>query len=97
VFYTEAKCWLVKINKSLNVRHMQRRDAILDKLLSQRGTARTIADKIGRSIQVVHQWRRVPAQHVIAVEEATGMSRTRLRPDIYPPASLRRREHVSLR
>ena len=35
--------------------------------------------------QAVSQWKRVPAERVIAVEKATGVSRNELRPDIYPP------------
>ena len=34
----------------------------------------------------VHKSKRVPAEYVLAVEAATGVSRHELRPDIYPPA-----------
>jgi len=35
--------------------------------------------------QAIGQWRRVPADRVLAVERATGVARHELRPDIYPP------------
>jgi len=31
----------------------------------------------------VHQWRRVPAERVVHVEQATGISREEIRPDIF--------------
>lgn len=40
--------------------------------------------------QAVSQWRRVPAERVIDVEKATGVSRHELRPDIYPPGDFMR-------
>ncbi|WP_328277706.1 transcriptional regulator [Sphingobium sp.] len=43
---------------------------------------------IGRNQSTVHDWlsedKPLPAEHVLAVEEATGISRHDLRPDIYP-------------
>jgi DNA-binding transcriptional regulator YdaS (Cro superfamily) len=43
---------------------------------------------IGKSQSVVNDWLRLghplPAEHVLAVEAATGISRHDLRPDIYP-------------
>lgn len=32
----------------------------------------------------IHRNERVPAEHVLAIERATGVSRHDLRPDIYP-------------
>lgn len=47
------------------------------------------AAKLSRAIEVtrsaVSQWRRVPAERVLKVEEVTGVPRHELRPDIYPP------------
>ncbi len=44
--------------------------------------------KLGRALgisgQADSQWDRVPAERVIEVERATGVSRHELRPDIYP-------------
>lgn len=36
--------------------------------------------------QAISQWRQVPAERVIAVEKVTGVSRSKLRPDLYPEA-----------
>jgi DNA-binding transcriptional regulator YdaS (Cro superfamily) len=33
----------------------------------------------------VHKSKRVPAEYVLQVEAASGVSRHKLRPDIYPP------------
>ena len=45
---------------------------------------------LGISSQAVSQWERIPADRVLDVERATGVSRHELRPDIYQgPASNR--------
>lgn len=36
--------------------------------------------------QAISQWKRVPPDRVIVVEEITGISRHELRPDIFGPA-----------
>ena len=36
--------------------------------------------------QAIEQWHSVPPHHVRAVEKITGISRYKLRPDIYGPA-----------
>lgn len=41
------------------------------------------------SSQAVSQWKKVPAERVIAVESVTGVARHELRPDIYPPPKRR--------
>jgi pyruvate dehydrogenase E2 component (dihydrolipoamide acetyltransferase) len=48
--------------------------------------SRLISSKAGSTItsQAVGQWEVVPAARVLAVEEATGVSREELRPDLYP-------------
>ena len=38
----------------------------------------------GITPQAISQWKQVPAERVLDVEQATGVSRHRLRPDIYP-------------
>lgn len=45
--------------------------------------ARALKDKITR--HAIYQWSRVPAEHVSAVEQITGIPRHELRPDLYPP------------
>lgn len=61
------------------------RDSALTEAIEQSGVT-VIAKRIGVTSQAVSQWQRVPVQHVLAIEELTGVGRSRLRPDIYPPA-----------
>jgi len=55
--------------------------------------ARQITEKTGRptplSRQAVYQWRHVPAELVLIVEQISGVSRHVLRPDLYPPHETR--------
>lgn len=47
----------------------------------------SVADELGVDISTVSQWLRrgnIPAERVLALEAATGVSRHILRPDIYP-------------
>lgn len=60
------------------------RDTVLDDLFAQRGIKVTVARKLGITPQAVGKWKRVPPERVIEVEQATGVSRHRLRPDLYP-------------
>lgn len=46
------------------------------------GLARALERDI--SPQAISQWKRVPAERVLEVERATGISRHKLRPDLYP-------------
>lgn len=47
-----------------------------------------LASKLGITSQAISQWRRVPVERVLDVERLTGISRTALRPDIYPPETV---------
>lgn len=49
------------------------------------GSYSRIAAALGLTRQTVAAWQRVPAEHVITVEEVSGIPRHELRPDIYPP------------
>lgn len=47
-----------------------------------------LAEKVGVRYQAIQDWLRrgrIPAERVLAVEQATGVPRTELRPDLYPP------------
>lgn len=61
---------------------------MLDKCEEAKKTAggpSKLAEALGDlSSQAVSQWKRVPAERVIAVEKVTGISRHDLRPDLYP-------------
>jgi len=65
------------------------RDDGLDRAIDAAGGVARLARKIGVSQPSVSSWSKVPAQRVIAVEAATGVSRNQLRPDLYsePPMS----------
>jgi TorA maturation chaperone TorD len=58
----------------------------LDEAIRAIGGVNELARKLGISQPSVSGWTRVPAERVIAVEEATGVSRTVLRPDLYGTA-----------
>ena len=53
------------------------------------GGQSALARLIGTSQAAVWKWvsrrKDLPAEHVLTVEEATGISRHRLRPDVYGP------------
>nr|WP_249787493.1 molecular chaperone TorD family protein [Bradyrhizobium sp. NBAIM03] len=59
------------------------RDDGLDRAIDAAGGIAQLARKIGISQPSVSNWTRVPAQRVVAVETATGVSRNDLRPDLY--------------
>jgi TorA maturation chaperone TorD/DNA-binding transcriptional regulator YdaS (Cro superfamily) len=59
------------------------RDAGLERAIDAAGGAAELARKIGIAQPSVSKWNRVPAQRVIAVESATGVSRKVLRPDLF--------------
>ncbi len=61
-----------------------------------RGKRAEIAEACRISPQAVYQWKKVPAAHVLTVEEITGIPRHELRPDIFgegesPRAKAKRR------
>ena len=59
----------------------------IQKAVEAAGGVYALAAKIGVSYQAVQQWvkaPRVPAERVLDIERATGVSRHDLRPDIYP-------------
>ncbi|HLZ06103.1 MAG TPA: molecular chaperone TorD family protein [Bradyrhizobium sp.] len=59
------------------------RDTGLERAIDAAGGVAELARKIGIAQPSVSNWKRVPAQRVIAVEGATGVSRKVLRPDLY--------------
>jgi TorA maturation chaperone TorD/DNA-binding transcriptional regulator YdaS (Cro superfamily) len=59
------------------------RDAGLERAIDAVGGVAELARKIGIAQPSVSNWNSVPAQRVIAVESATGLSRKVLRPDLY--------------
>lgn len=59
------------------------RDAGLNNAIDAAGGVAELARRIGLAQPSVSNWNRVPAQRVVAVEAATGVSRKQLRPDLY--------------
>jgi TorA maturation chaperone TorD len=59
------------------------RDDGLDEAIRVAGGIGALARKIGISQPSVSNWSRVPAERVLSVEAATGVSREILRPDLY--------------
>ncbi|WP_312015268.1 molecular chaperone TorD family protein [Bradyrhizobium liaoningense] len=59
------------------------RDDGLERAIDAVGGVAQLARKIGISQPSVSNWSKVPAQRVIAVEAASGVSRNDLRPDLY--------------
>lgn len=59
---------------------------LLDRIKDGPGVA-AIARALGVKRQVAWYWfsRQVPAKHVLNVERVTGIPRSELRPDLYPP------------
>lgn len=67
------------------------RDAGLGQAIDAAGGVAQLARKIGIAQPSVSNWNRVPAQRVIAVEAATGVSRRQLRPDLYGEPAMEQR------
>jgi TorA maturation chaperone TorD len=70
------------------------RDPGLARAIDKAGGVAELARKIGIAQPSVSNWNRVPAQRVIAVEAATGISRRELRPDLYDASELAAAEHA---
>jgi TorA maturation chaperone TorD len=59
------------------------RDLGLDEAIRAAGGIGALARKIGISQPSVSNWSRIPAERVLSIESATGVSRAVLRPDLY--------------
>ena len=62
---------------------------IWDRLRAACGTQAELARRVGLQPMAISQWKRrgrIPGEHVIAVERATGgqVTRFEIRPDLYP-------------
>jgi TorA maturation chaperone TorD/DNA-binding transcriptional regulator YdaS (Cro superfamily) len=60
------------------------RDSGLNKAIDAIGGVRSLARALGVSQPAISGWKRVPADRVLKVEGLTGITRTELRPDLYP-------------
>jgi DNA-binding transcriptional regulator YdaS (Cro superfamily) len=43
-----------------------------------------VARLIGRHHATIVRWRRVPAEHAVAVSQASGLALHEIRPDVFP-------------
>lgn len=59
---------------------------LLETLFKERGRKAKLADDLEVDRSMVTNWikKRVPAERVLDVERVTGISRTIIRPDLYP-------------
>ena len=63
---------------------MDDKSKALDLAVKNVGGQAKFARLIGVTAQAVSQWDEVPPLRVLAVERVSGVSRTELRPDLYP-------------
>jgi TorA maturation chaperone TorD len=63
---------------------MEMREGGVEHAIRAAGGVGALARGLGISQPSVSTWRRIPAERVIAVESLTGVSRSVLRPDLYP-------------
>ena len=52
--------------------------------IGRKGRRANLAESLGISRQALYSWKSIPAEHVLKIEEITGISRHDLAPDIYP-------------
>jgi DNA-binding transcriptional regulator YdaS (Cro superfamily) len=71
-------------NRMPYIQDMQCRDEPLERAIEIMGSTRALARAIGVSHQTITRWTRCPPIRVLAVEQATGIRREVLRPDVYP-------------
>lgn len=71
----------------LSTEQLPRAREALRRAKFEAGNATLLAKKIGITLQAVSQWEVVPAEQVLAVEQATDgrVPCHELRPDLYPP------------
>ncbi len=60
------------------------RDGGLEQAIEAAGGVGALARTLGIAQPSVSAWNRIPAERVLAVEAATGIARSILRPDLYP-------------
>jgi DNA-binding transcriptional regulator YdaS (Cro superfamily) len=58
--------------------------------IDKAGGMRALARAIGISYQSIQSWKKIPADRIIDIEDATGVSRHLLRPDLF---EVRKKKH----
>jgi hypothetical protein len=61
------------------------RNESLKEAIERAGGFHALGRHLGISWQAIQRWPQVPPRRVLAVERITGVPRSKLRPDIYPP------------
>jgi len=72
------------------------RDPGLSEAIQAVGGVSELARRIGISQPSVSNWDKVPAERVLAVEAATGVTRVRLRPDLYRQPDLSQIDEIDV-
>ena len=60
------------------------RPKIIRDVMQAAGSGARLATHLGVSRQCVYMWTRIPVEHVLRIENLTGIPRYRMRPDVYP-------------
>lgn len=63
---------------------------IIRQITDAAGGVRALARAIGVTHNAILQWERVPAERVLTIEKLTGVHRSDMRPDIYPPSEYKK-------
>lgn len=74
--------FLIRVSATVELDALREAIALIG---SQSATARLLKVTQGAVSKWLSGQKPLPAEHVLAVEAATGVSKHRLRPDIYPP------------
>lgn len=62
-------------------------DPVVKEAIVAAGGPTALARRLGIKMPSLYSWVRIPAERVLAVEIASGISRERLRPDLYQSAN----------
>jgi DNA-binding transcriptional regulator YdaS (Cro superfamily) len=60
-------------------------EKLIEFFKANRGTQLRLAKRLGLQPSTVSQWKSVPPEHALTVEDFTGISRHELRPDVFGP------------
>ena len=66
-----------------SVGSMKHKDRGIQMAVLACGSYAELCRRLRLSTGATHRWKKVPARQVVAVEKATGIDRSRLRPDLY--------------
>ena len=64
---------------------LRARNPVLMQVQKTRGLAARIGEACGINRAAVWNWKRVPVEHVVTIEQLLNIPRHRIRPDIYQP------------